>query len=182
MKIPRFSNETRRESGRTMARHLGRLSTPGRHTTPLRRPGAGSNFLGLGTPETAALAAGLGAQVTHFVVGYACSSGQAGRGDQFEIEALRRTPIEVKVRQLRSLMTSADAFGSNEDREIEVREVRERWLKLHQPCFSTQATYLSSHPCRNWRVSASATPPFASKNPSPIWKKASGCPSVGMSR
>jgi hypothetical protein len=52
--------------------------------------------------------------------------------NQFELEELRRTPIEVKVRQLWSLMTSADAFGNEEDREKEVREVRERWSKLHQ--------------------------------------------------
>lgn len=52
--------------------------------------------------------------------------------NQFELEELRRTPVEVKVRQLWSLMTSADIFDANEDRETEVRRVRERWLKLHQ--------------------------------------------------
>ena len=52
--------------------------------------------------------------------------------NQFEIEELRRTPVEVKVRQLWSLMTSADMFGASEEREREVRQVRERRLKLHQ--------------------------------------------------
>ncbi len=50
----------------------------------------------------------------------------------FEIEELRNMSMELKLRQLWSLMTSADLFESAADREVGVREVRKRWAWLHQ--------------------------------------------------
>ncbi len=49
----------------------------------------------------------------------------------FEIEELRNASIELKLHQLWSLMTSADLFESESARETRVREVRERWARLH---------------------------------------------------
>jgi hypothetical protein len=50
----------------------------------------------------------------------------------FEIEELRRTPAHVKVHQLWSLMTSADIFETEAEREASVSEIRRRWLRLYQ--------------------------------------------------
>lgn len=50
----------------------------------------------------------------------------------FEVEELRRTPVELKLRQLWSLMTSADLFESDAAREAGVNEVRQRWVRLYR--------------------------------------------------
>lgn len=50
----------------------------------------------------------------------------------FEVEELRRTPIELKIRQIWSLMTSADLFERDSEREASVTEVRERWRRIRQ--------------------------------------------------
>lgn len=50
----------------------------------------------------------------------------------FEVEELRNASIELKLRQLWSLMTSASLFETEADREAGVREVRERWARIHQ--------------------------------------------------
>jgi hypothetical protein len=50
----------------------------------------------------------------------------------FEIEELRRTPAELKLRQIWSLMTSADLLESAAEREIGVAEVRDRWRRIRQ--------------------------------------------------
>lgn len=52
--------------------------------------------------------------------------------NEFEIEELRSAPVELKLRQLWTLMMSAELFSDAARREIEVREVRERWLRLHR--------------------------------------------------
>lgn len=51
--------------------------------------------------------------------------------NEFEIEELRRAPVELKLRQLWSLMRSADLFEDEAEREAEVRKVRERWARLY---------------------------------------------------
>lgn len=52
--------------------------------------------------------------------------------NDFEIEELRRAPIELKVRQLWALMTAADLFEDEVLRDAEVRAVRERWARLYR--------------------------------------------------
>ena len=52
--------------------------------------------------------------------------------NKFEIEELRKAPVELKLRQLWSLMTSTDLFESEAQREVEVCKVRERWERLWQ--------------------------------------------------
>ncbi|MBI2941071.1 MAG: hypothetical protein HYY04_11605 [Chloroflexi bacterium] len=47
-----------------------------------------------------------------------------------EIEELRATPPERKLRQLASLMATARALGWDEALAAEEAEVRERWIKL----------------------------------------------------
>lgn len=54
------------------------------------------------------------------------------QADAFEVEELRRTPVEVKLRQIWSLMTSADLLEKSAEREAGVTEVRERWRRLRQ--------------------------------------------------
>ena len=49
-----------------------------------------------------------------------------------EQEELRNTPVEVKFRQLASLMASAQALGWTEDLAGEEAEVRERWARLRK--------------------------------------------------
>ncbi|MGB6451799.1 MAG: hypothetical protein WBE92_13685 [Steroidobacteraceae bacterium] len=63
------------------------------------------------------------------VRGYLAGLAQA---DAFEIEELRHASTELKLRQLWSLMTSADLFESAAEREAGVSEVRERWSRIHQ--------------------------------------------------
>ncbi|MGB6486482.1 MAG: hypothetical protein WBE91_06325 [Steroidobacteraceae bacterium] len=50
----------------------------------------------------------------------------------FEIEELRRTPIEIKLRQIWSLMTSAALLENAVERQAGVAEVRERWRRIRQ--------------------------------------------------
>lgn len=50
----------------------------------------------------------------------------------FEVEELRRTPVEIKLRQIWSLMTSADLLEKSAEREAGVTEVRERWRRIRQ--------------------------------------------------
>jgi hypothetical protein len=49
-----------------------------------------------------------------------------------EVAEVRLTPIETKFKQLAALMASRDAFGSDPDREEQIREVRERWARVRQ--------------------------------------------------
>ena len=51
-----------------------------------------------------------------------------------EIAELRSTPVEVKLRQLASLMASVDAMGWREALadEVGVAEVRDRWRRLRE--------------------------------------------------
>jgi hypothetical protein len=50
----------------------------------------------------------------------------------FEIEELRRTPVELKLRQIWSLMTSADLLEDGAERETSVAKVRDRWRHIRQ--------------------------------------------------
>lgn len=50
----------------------------------------------------------------------------------FEVEELRRTPVELKLRQIWSLMTSADLRENDAEREAGVTEVRDRWRRILQ--------------------------------------------------
>jgi hypothetical protein len=49
-----------------------------------------------------------------------------------EREELRSTPVEVKARQLASLMGMAVALGWTEALAAEAAEVRERWIRLRK--------------------------------------------------
>ena len=49
-----------------------------------------------------------------------------------EIDALRRTSMATKLRQLESLMASRLAFGPELNREKEVAALRERWNRLRR--------------------------------------------------
>lgn len=51
--------------------------------------------------------------------------------NQFEIEELRKAPVELKLRQIWTLMTSADLFEDAAQRDIEVKTIRERWDRLY---------------------------------------------------
>lgn len=50
----------------------------------------------------------------------------------FEVEELRRTPMELKLRQIWSLMTSADLLQADTEREAGITEVGERWRRIRQ--------------------------------------------------
>lgn len=50
----------------------------------------------------------------------------------FEVEELRRTSVEIKLRQIWSLMTSADLLENDTEREAGVTEVRDRWRRIRQ--------------------------------------------------
>jgi hypothetical protein len=50
----------------------------------------------------------------------------------FEVEELRRTPMELKLRQIWTLMTSADLLEDDAAREAGVTEVRDRWRRIRQ--------------------------------------------------
>jgi hypothetical protein len=52
--------------------------------------------------------------------------------EAFELEELRRTPMETKLLQLTALMASRDLFTYDPEREKGVLEVRERWFRLRQ--------------------------------------------------
>jgi hypothetical protein len=58
---------------------------------------------------------------------------------QREIEELRRTPIEVKFRQLAALFEARHLFPPEPDREEGVRLVRERWAQLRRALGGTQS-------------------------------------------
>lgn len=49
-----------------------------------------------------------------------------------EREELRRTPMELKTRQLTTLMAWAKDFGWTEELAAEADEVRERWNRLRR--------------------------------------------------
>jgi len=49
-----------------------------------------------------------------------------------ELEELRRTPMDTKLRQLASLMASRKYFTEDAAREHGVAEVRQRWARLKQ--------------------------------------------------
>src|SRR4029077_19726582 len=56
-----------------------------------------------------------------------------------EARELRRTPMEIKLQQLASLMASRHIFGPEPDREAESWGVRERWARLRRAasgCFA----------------------------------------------
>lgn len=50
----------------------------------------------------------------------------------FEIEELRRTPVEVKLQRLWAMMSSYEIFETAEEREAGVAEVRERWRRIRE--------------------------------------------------
>ena len=50
----------------------------------------------------------------------------------FKAAELLRTSMEMKLKQLGSLMASRLVFGPEPDREKEVAVVRERWNRLRQ--------------------------------------------------
>ena len=52
--------------------------------------------------------------------------------NQAEIEELRRTPMELKFRQLQMLMASVDEMGWRDGLADGVEEVRERWALLRR--------------------------------------------------
>ncbi len=53
--------------------------------------------------------------------------------NKFEIEELRKTPVELKLRQLWALMTSAHLFENDDRREAQARDkIRQRWVRLYK--------------------------------------------------
>jgi len=51
--------------------------------------------------------------------------------EAFQLEELRRTPMETKLLQLAALMASRDLFAYDSERDKGVAEVRKRWARLH---------------------------------------------------
>jgi hypothetical protein len=51
---------------------------------------------------------------------------------EIELIELRRTPMDVKLRQLSALMASRGLFGADPERENGVQLVRDRWACLRQ--------------------------------------------------
>jgi hypothetical protein len=51
---------------------------------------------------------------------------------EIELVELRRTSMDVKLRQLSALMASRDFFGVDSEREKGVLLVRDRWASLRQ--------------------------------------------------
>jgi hypothetical protein len=49
-----------------------------------------------------------------------------------EAVELQRTPMRTKLQQLTALMHSRDIFGPEPEREAQILEVRERWVRLRQ--------------------------------------------------
>ena len=49
-----------------------------------------------------------------------------------EIEELRRTPMETKLRQLAALMASCDAMGWTPKLAAEEEQVRALWIRLRE--------------------------------------------------
>lgn len=54
------------------------------------------------------------------------------RASDFEIEELRRAPVELKLRQIWSLMSASILQGDEAQREAGVLRVRERWAAIYQ--------------------------------------------------
>jgi len=52
--------------------------------------------------------------------------------NQAEIEELRRTPMEQKLRQLAVLMASTDEMGWTEQLAAEEEQVRKLWIRLRK--------------------------------------------------
>ena len=52
--------------------------------------------------------------------------------NQMEIAELRNTSMEMKLRQLASLMASREMFGIDPQRERATEQIRERWVQLRQ--------------------------------------------------
>ena len=52
--------------------------------------------------------------------------------EEFEIDELRRMPMEMKLRQLSALMASRHLFPLDPAREKGVRQVRRHWAKLRK--------------------------------------------------
>lgn len=53
--------------------------------------------------------------------------------NEFEIEELRKAPIELKLKQLWALMTATYLFKNEGKREARARdEVRKRWSRLYK--------------------------------------------------
>jgi hypothetical protein len=50
--------------------------------------------------------------------------------EAFQLEELRRTPMETKLLQLVALMASRDLFAYDAERDKGVLEVRKRWAQL----------------------------------------------------
>jgi hypothetical protein len=65
------------------------------------------------------------AEVREYLAGLALAN-------RFEIEELRKAPVELKLRQLWALMKSAHLFEDEAQREAEARAVRERWARLYR--------------------------------------------------
>jgi hypothetical protein len=51
---------------------------------------------------------------------------------QIELEELRRTSMDAKLRQLSALMASRSLFGVDPEREKGMQLVRDRWSRLWQ--------------------------------------------------
>jgi hypothetical protein len=51
--------------------------------------------------------------------------------NQHEIEELRRAPVELKLRQIWSLMNSSRLYEDPIQREADTRQVQERWARLY---------------------------------------------------
>jgi hypothetical protein len=51
---------------------------------------------------------------------------------EIELIELRRTSMDVKLRQLSALMASRDLFGVDPERENALQLVRDRWARLRQ--------------------------------------------------
>jgi len=52
--------------------------------------------------------------------------------EEFELIELRRTSMDIKLRQLSALMSSRKLFGEDPEREHGVQLVRDRWACLRQ--------------------------------------------------
>jgi hypothetical protein len=50
--------------------------------------------------------------------------------EAFQLEELRRTPMETKLLQLAALMASRDLFAYDAERDKVALEVRKRWARL----------------------------------------------------
>jgi len=51
---------------------------------------------------------------------------------QEEVRELRAASFETKLRQLDVLMASRSLFGNDRNREMQVREIQNRWARIRQ--------------------------------------------------